>query len=93
MALRIQKDKNIFFKLTILEYNFYNNSFSFIIPEICDTDIRQSFFSFWLRICNCVIFTILYSVARQHHQMANYLLRSESNKYKLSRFKGGRRSK
>ena len=41
MPLRIQKDKNIFFKLTILEYNFYNISFGFIIPDSCDTTLLE----------------------------------------------------
>ena len=43
IAFSLQKDKNIFLKLTIVEYNFYNNSFGFIIPDSCDTDIRQFF--------------------------------------------------
>ena len=34
LSLKIQKDKNIFLKLTIEEYNFYNHSFGFIIPVI-----------------------------------------------------------
>ena len=37
---------NIFLKQTKVEYNHYNNSFDFIIPNSCDSDIRQSFFSF-----------------------------------------------
>ena len=41
-----RKIKIFFFKLTIEEYNFYNNSFGFIIPDSCDNDICQSFFSF-----------------------------------------------
>jgi len=32
--LKIQKDRNIFLKLTIEEYNFYSHSFGFIIPVI-----------------------------------------------------------
>ena len=38
--------KAYFLKLAIVEHNFYNNSCGFIIPDSCDTDIRQSFFSF-----------------------------------------------
>ena len=43
----MQKDKNIFFLTNhSMEYNFFNISFGFIIPDSCDTDIRQLFFSF-----------------------------------------------